>query len=207
MPENCKSKIPMRWTPAVLDVCGMHSALYSDVKKLLGTWKILEPTQKSLVVGLHTCNLAFCWAHVTRLFITNCELCNSRWLPMASILPRHALNTLLLVSQVLHVTAQLVCIHISMRAIYIENKKNYRYYVIRVQRSKTVFLPLWPINQKIFAPVLSNLANKCSLSALMNIWNVGWIQPIDEQKLVIVDIKKQDHWQQRNPATSHVILD
>ena len=42
---------------------------------------------------------------------------------MASILPRHALNTLLLIAQVLHVTAQLVCIHISMRAIYIENKK------------------------------------------------------------------------------------
>ena len=72
---------------------------------------------------------------------------------------------------------------------------------------KTVFLRLWPITIKIFAPVPSKLVSKCSLSALMNIWNVGWIQPIDEQKLVIVDIKKQDHWQQRNPATSHVILD
>ena len=34
---------------------------------------------------------------------------------------------------------------------------------------KTVFLHLWPINQKIFAPVLSNLISKCSLSTLMNI--------------------------------------
>ena len=34
---------------------------------------------------------------------------------------------------------------------------------------KTVFLHLWPINQKIFGPVLSNLVSKCSLSILMNL--------------------------------------
>ena len=122
---------------------------------------------------------------------------------MAAILPRHALNSLLLISQELHVTAQwnLVRIYISMRAIYIENKKNYRYYVIRVQRSKNCFSSFMAYNskdicsstikfgQQVF-PVSSNEypTNGRAAAGHCMYW-------------------KQDHCQQWNPATSHVILD
>ena len=108
---------------------------------------------------------------------------------MAANLPRHVLNTfLLLTSQELHMPAQwnFICIYILKRAIHIQNKKYIEIISSGAKGQTFVFIGVLPISLEVIELQPWNLWTMFWPPALMQVRSFVWIWPIGERQLFIV---------------------
>ena len=120
---------------------------------------------------------------------------NLRWLPMAAISPRHGLNTLLLMSQELRVTAKWNFIHTFtlVGSIYIWNKKSIDMRSSGVKDQNIVFIGLLPITLEVIELEPWNLRSRCWLPSLIQVGIAVWNWPMGDQQMFIICHTKGQH--------------